>query len=128
MTSLTLEGGKNYPIKWICNFKGQTAIGICGYSQKIAMFAHDLRVPKLIQDLIIGEDENKEGYGCEEADRCCNFDCEYCEITMEQYLQITGDKPTKRAVFDLEIGLKSLNEDMKNEKFVPFENYEVIEL
>ena len=127
MNDLSLDGGENYPIKWICNFRGQKAIGICGYSQKIAMFAHDTRVPTLIQDIIIGTNENIEGHGCEEVDRCCNFDCEYCKITKEQYLQITGVKPTKEAIFDLENGLKSLNEDIKKEKFVPFEKYEVIE-
>lgn len=37
--NLKIEGIKDYPIKWICNFRGQKAIGICGYSQKIAMFA-----------------------------------------------------------------------------------------
>ncbi len=32
--NLKIEGIKDYPIKWICNFRGQKAIGICGYSQK----------------------------------------------------------------------------------------------
>ncbi|WP_409199771.1 hypothetical protein [Methanobrevibacter sp. DSM 116169] len=127
MSNLTLEGAKNYPIKWICNFRGQKAIGICSYSQKIAMFAHDERVPLLIQDLIIGSDKTQEEYGCEEEDRCCNFECEYCKISPEQYLQITKGKSTKKAIADLELGLKSLNEEIENEGFVPFEKYEVID-
>ena len=128
MSNLKVEGAKNYPIKWICNFRGQKAIGICSYTQKIAMFAHDMRVPKLIQDVLIGTDKDSEGYGCEENDRCCNFECEYCKIDESQYLQITGNKPTKQAIIDLQEGLKALNEDIKNEGFIPFENYDIVDL
>ena len=78
--NLKIEGIKDYPIKWICNFRGQKAIGICGYSQKIAMFAADSRVSKILEDIVIGTKEELEGYGCEEKDRCCNFECEFCEI------------------------------------------------
>jgi hypothetical protein len=127
MDDLNLKWAKNYPIKWICNFKGQTAVGICSYSQKIAMFAHDNRVPKLIQDLIIGFDESSEAYGCEEEDRCCNFECEYCNIDIKQYLQITGIKPTPKAILELKNGLKDLNNDLKSENLVPFEKYEIID-
>ena len=48
MEDLKIEGLKDYPIKWVCNFRGQRAIGICGYSQKIAMFAADERVSKIL--------------------------------------------------------------------------------
>ena len=44
MEDLKITGMENYPIKWVCNFKGQKAIGICGKTQKIAMFASDERV------------------------------------------------------------------------------------
>ena len=71
---LKIEGLKDYPLKWICNFRGQKAIGVCGYSQKIAMFAPDDRVPEFMTEIVIGTDENAEGYGCEEQDRCCNFE------------------------------------------------------
>ncbi len=64
--NLKIEGIKDYPIKWICNFRGQKAIGICGYSQKIAMFAADSRVSKILEDIVIGTKEELEGYGCEE--------------------------------------------------------------
>ena len=30
MENLQITGMENYPIKWVCNFKGQRAIGICG--------------------------------------------------------------------------------------------------
>ncbi|MDL2246669.1 hypothetical protein LJB96_03525 [Methanobrevibacter sp. OttesenSCG-928-K11] len=128
MKTLELDDAKHYPIKWICNLRGQKAIGICGYSQKIAMFAHDERVPNLIQDILIGTNKDIEGYGCEEKDRCCNFECEYCEITNRQYLQITGKKPSKKAIKELETGLKSLNQEIEHEKYVPFDEYEVIKL
>ena len=93
--NLKIEGIKDYPIKWICNFRGQKAIGICGYSQKIAMFAADSRVSKILEDIVIGTKEELEGYGCEEKDRCCNFECEFCEINPRQYLQITGKKTVR---------------------------------
>lgn len=66
MEDLKITGMENYPIKWVCNFKGQKAIGICGKTQKIAMFASDERVSKLLDDIVIGTDEAQEGYGCEE--------------------------------------------------------------
>ena len=97
--NLKIEGIKDYPIKWICNFRGQKAIGICGYSQKIAMFAADSRVSKILEDIVIGTKEELEGYGCEEKDRCCNFECEFCEINPRQYLQITGKKPSNKNIF-----------------------------
>ena len=54
MEDLRIPDMKNYPIKWVCNFRGQKAIGICGYSQKIAMFASDERVSKILEDIVIG--------------------------------------------------------------------------
>lgn len=123
---LKIEGLKDYPIKWICNFRGQKAIGICGYSQKIAMFATDERVSKILEDIVIGTRKDLEGYGCEEKDRCCNFECEYCQITPRQYLQITGKKPSNKNVKELELGLKNLNHEIKEKKLVPFEKYEVV--
>lgn len=128
MEELGIKGLKDYPIKWICNFSGQKAIGICGYSQKVAMFTHDERVSRILQDIIIGTEKEQEGYGCEEKDRCCNFDCEYCEIEPEQYLQITGKKPSKKNVSDLISGLNSLNKELKNGNYIPFEKYEVVKL
>ena len=113
MEELKIKGLKNYPIKWLVNFKGQTAIGICGYSQKIAMFAHDERVCNILEDIVIGTDETEEGYGCEESDRCCNFNCEYCKITNKQYLQITGKKPSNKNIKDLTEGLNSLNAEIE---------------
>lgn len=123
---LKIEGLKDYPIKWICNFRGQKAIGICGYSQKIAMFATDERVSKILEDIVVGTRKDLEGYGCEEKDRCCNFECEYCQITPRQYLQITGKKPSNKNVKELELGLKNLNHEIKEKKLVPFEKYEVV--
>ena len=43
MENLNITEMENHPIKWVCNFKGQRAIGICGKTQKIAMFASDER-------------------------------------------------------------------------------------
>ena len=43
MEDLQITKMENYPIKWVCNFKGQRAIGLCGKTQKIAMFASDER-------------------------------------------------------------------------------------
>lgn len=106
--NLKIEGIKDYPIKWICNFRGQKAIGICGYSQKIAMFAADSRVSKILEDIVIGTKEELEGYGCEEKDRCCNFECEFCEINPRQYLQITGKKPSNKNIKELEQDRKSV--------------------
>lgn len=126
MEDLKIEGLKDYPIKWVCNFRGQRAIGICGYSQKIAMFAADERVSKILDDIIIGTIEDQEGYGCEEKDRCCNFECEYCKINPRQYLQITGKKPSNKNVKELTEGLKSLNDELKSLKIVPFEEYDVV--
>ena len=126
MEDLRIPDMENYPIKWVCNFRGQKAIGICGYSQKIAMFAADERVSRILEDIVIGTHEDLEGYGCEEKDRCCNFDCEYCEITPRQYLQITGKKPSNKNVKDLNEGLKSLNEEFKIMNIVPFEEYDVV--
>ena len=63
MEDLRIPDMKNYPIKWICNFRGQKAIGICGYSQKIAMFASDARVSRILEDIVIGTHEDLEGYG-----------------------------------------------------------------
>ena len=90
------------------------------------MFASDERVSKILDDIVIGTDENQEGYGCEEKNRCCNFECKYCEISPRQYLQITGKKPSNKNIKDLINGLKDLNESFENEKIVPFEEYEVI--
>lgn len=123
---LKIEGLKDYPLKWICNFRGQKAIGVCGYSQKIAMFAPDDRVPEFMTEIVIGTDENAEGYGCEEQDRCCNFECEYCKITPRQYLQLTGKKPSNKNIKDLEEGLESLNAEFEHLNYVPFDEYEVI--
>ena len=123
---LKIEGLKDYPLKWICNFRGQKAIGVCGYSQKIAMFAPDDRVPEFMTEIVIGTDENAEGYGCEEQDRCCNFECEYCKISPRQYLQLTGKKPSNKNIKDLEEGLESLNAEFEHLNYVPFDKYEVI--
>ena len=128
MENLQISGIKSYPIKWVCNFKGQKAIGICGKTQKIAMFASDERVSRILDDIVIGSDETQEGYGCEEKDRCCNFDCELCEITPRQYLQITGKKPSNKNVKELVEGLADLNQSMKDEKYVPFDEYEIVKL
>ena len=65
MEDLRIPDMENYPIKWVCNFRGQKAIGICGYSQKIAMFASDERVSRILEDIVIGTHEDLEGYGCE---------------------------------------------------------------
>ena len=119
---------ENYPIKWVCNFKGQRAIGICGKTQKIAMFASDERVSRILDDIVIGTDEAQEGYGCEEKDRCCNFECEYCEISPRQYLQITGKKPSNKNITDLINGLIDLNLSLEADGHVPFEEYEVVKL
>lgn len=123
---LDIKGLKDYPIKWVCNFRGQKAIGICGYSQKIAMFASDERVSEFMEDIVIGTDKEAEGYGCEEQDRCCNFECEYCNINPRQYLQLTGKKPSNKNIKDLEEGLESLNAEFKHLNYVPFEKYEII--
>ena len=128
MEDLKITDMKSYPIKWICNFKGQKAVGICGYSQKIAMFAPDERVAGILDDIVIGTDKNQEGYGCEEQDRCCNFDCEYCKITPRQYLKVTGTKASNKNIEDLINGLADLNKTIEDEKYVPFEEYEVINL
>jgi len=128
MENLSIDGLENYPIKWVCNFKGQRAIGICGKTQKIAMFASDERVSKLLDDIVIGTDENQEGFGCEEKGRCCNFECDLCEISPRQYLQITGKKPSNKNIKDLINGLVDLNRSMEEENFVPFEEYEVVNL
>ena len=37
MEDLQITNMENYPIKWVCNYKGQKAIGICGKTKKIAM-------------------------------------------------------------------------------------------
>lgn len=126
MEDLRIEGLKEYPIKWICNFRGQKAIGICGFSQKIAMFAPDERVSGIINDVVIGTDENAEGYGCEEQDRCCNFECEYCNINVKKYLSLTGKKPSNKNVKELKEGLESLNAEIESLGYVPFDKYEVI--
>ena len=63
MEDLQITNIENYPIKWVCNYKGQKAIGICGKTQKIAMFASDERVSKLLDDIVIGTDETQEGDG-----------------------------------------------------------------
>lgn len=127
MENLKISGMKEYPIKWICNFRGQKAIGVCGYSQKIAMFAGDPRVSGIMEDIVIGTDPEAEGFGCEEQDRCCNFDCEYCKIDARKYLSLTGKKPSNKNVKELEQGLKSLNLEIESLKYVPFEKYEVID-
>ena len=111
MENLQITGMEDYPIKWVCNYKGQNAIGICGKTQKIAMFASDERVSRILEDIVIGTDEAQEGYGCEEKDRCCNFDCEFCEISPRQN------------------GLADLNQSLEEEDgHVPFEEYEVVKL
>lgn len=127
MENLKINGMEEYPIKWICNFRGQKAIGICGLSQKIAMFASDERVSTIIEDIVIGTDPEAEGYGCEEQDRCCNFECEYCKIDPKKYLSLTGKKPSNKNVIELKQGLKSLNAELKSLKYIPFEKYEVID-
>ena len=115
MENLSIDGLENYPIKWVCNYAGQKAIGICGKTQKIAMFASDERVSRILDDIVIGTDENQEGYGCEEKGRCCNFECEYC-----------GKKPSNKNIKNLINGLKDLNETLEKENLVPFEKYEVV--
>ena len=35
MENLSISDMENYPIKWVCNYAGQKAIGICGKTQKI---------------------------------------------------------------------------------------------
>ena len=126
MENLQITGMENHPIKWVCNYKGQQAIGICGKTQKIAMFASDERVSKILDDIVIGTDEEQEGYVCEEKDRWCNFEFKYCEISPRQYLQITGKKPSNKNITDLIDGLKDLNESFEKENIVPFEKYEVV--
>jgi len=96
--------------------------------KKIAMFASDERVSKLLNDIVIGTDPEQEGYGCEEKERCCNFECEYCEISPRQYLQITGKKPSNKNIKDLINGLADLNNSLEEDSHVPFEEYEVINL
>lgn len=128
MENLKISGLKNYPIKWICNINGQKAVGLCGYSQKIAMFAHDERVTTILDDIVIGTDKDQEGFGCEEKERCCNFDCEFCKIDPKQYLQITGKKPSNKNIDDLIEGLKILNSEIEEKQLVPFEKYEVVKL
>ena len=120
MENLNITDMENYPIKWVCNFKGQTAIGICGKTQE--------RVSRILDDIVIGTDEKQEGYGCEEKDRCCNFECEYCEISPRQYLQITGKKPSNKNIKDLINGLADLNQSLEDDGHVPFEEYEVVKL
>ena len=110
MENLNIDGLENYPIKWVCNYAGQKAIGICGKTQKIAMFASDERVSRIL-----------------EKDRCCNFECEFCEISPRQYLQITGKKPSNKNIKNLINGLKKLNESLEEENLVPFKEYEVIQ-
>ena len=112
MENLQITDMENHPIKWVCNYKGQRAIGICGKTQKIAMFASDERVSKILDDIVIGTDEAQEGYGCEEKDRCCNFECELCEISPRQLIN----------------GLADLNKTLKEDGFIPFEEYEVVNL
>ncbi|MBR2558514.1 MAG: hypothetical protein IKE95_09160 [Methanobrevibacter sp.] len=127
MENLIIDGLENYPIKWVRNYAGQKAIGICGKTQKIAMFASDERVSRILDDIVIGTDESQEGYGCEEKDRCCNFECEFCEISPRQYLQITCKKPSNKNIKNLINGLKKLNESLEEENLVPFKEYEVIQ-
>ncbi|KZX12421.1 hypothetical protein [Methanobrevibacter oralis] len=127
MEDLKIDGLKNYPIKWVCNYQGQKAIGICGYSQKVAMFASDERVAHILDDIVIGTDEAQEGYGCEEKNRCCNFTCEYCQINPRQYLQITSKKPSNKNIKDLDEGLKKLNQEFKQKNIVPFKEYEIVD-
>jgi hypothetical protein len=91
------------------------------------MFASDERVSRILDDIVIGTDESQEGYGCEEKDRCCNFECEFCEISPRQYLQITGKKPSNKNIKNLINGLKKLNESLEEENLVPFKEYEVIQ-
>ena len=126
MENLQITEMENHPIKWVCNYKGQRAIGICGKTQKIAMFASDERVSRILEDIVIGTREDLEGYGCEEKDRCCNFDCEYCEITPRQYLQITGKKPSNKNLRELKEGLESLNAELEYLNIIPFEKYEIV--
>lgn len=127
MENLKIDGMKEYPLKWVCNYRGQKAIGICGFSQKICMFSPDERTATILEDILIGTDPNAEGYGCEEKDRCCNFDCEYCEITEKEYLQITGRKPSNKNIKELKDGLDALNYDIETQGIVPFDKYEVID-
>ena len=67
------------------------------------------------------------GLFCEEKDRCCNFECEFCEINPRQYLQITGKKPSNKNIKELEQGLESLNLEIKQKNLVPFDNYEIVD-
>lgn len=127
MENLKIDGMKDYPIKWICNFRGQKAIGVCGFSQKIAMFASDSRVSNIIEDIVIGTDPDAEGFGCEEQDRCCNFECKYCNIDPRKYLSLTGKKPSNKNIKELEEGLNSLNLEIESLKYVPFDKYEVVD-
>lgn len=127
MENLKINGLKNYPIKWVCNYHGQKAIGICGYSQKVAMFASDDRVAHILDDIVIGTDNTQEGYGCEEKDRCCNFKCEYCQINPRQYLQITSKKASNKNIKELDEGLKELNHEFKKKNIIPFEEYEIVD-
>lgn len=92
------------------------------------MFASDERVSKILDDIVIGTDESQEGYGCEEKDRCCNFECELCEISPRQYLQITGKKPSNKNITDLINGLMDLNLSLEADGHVPFDKYEVVKL
>ena len=123
MENLNITNMENYPIKWVCNFKGQRAIGICGKTQKIAMFASDERVSRILDDIVIGTDESQE-----EKDRCCNFECEFCEISPRQYLQITGKKPSNKNITDLINGLADLNQSLEADGHIPFEEYEIVKL
>ena len=77
--------------------------------------------------LMDGTKSNAGGYGCEEAERCCNFNCEYCKIDERQYLQVTGKKPSNKNVKELKEGLKSLNDEIKFLKYIPFDEYEIVE-
>lgn len=128
MKNLKIEGLKYYPLKWVCNFKGQKAIGICGFSQKICMFAPDIRSANILRDIVIGSDPNSEGYGCEEKYRCCNFDCKYCKIDEKKYLKLTDKELSSENILELKEGLDALNKDMEDYNIVPFDSYDVVNL
>ena len=128
MKNLKIEGLKYYPLKWVCNFKGQKAIGICGFSQKICMFAPDIRSANILRDIVIGSDPNSEGHGCEEKYRCCNFDCKYCKIDEKKYLKLTDKELSSENILELKEGLDALNKDMEDYNIVPFDSYDVVNL
>lgn len=80
--NLKIEGIKDYPIKWICNFRGQKAIEFAIFS-KIAMFAADSRVSKILEDIVIGTKEELEGYGCEEKTDAATLNVNFVKLIQD---------------------------------------------